>query len=106
VPRATLGDALSFGFWSAVALAQTAAMFALPVAGLGLLIRALVWPGPVAARPEIRRGRGLECARLMSLRGTRSHLGSALTLCVCALAAAIANADASRSTPCARRRHR
>ena len=45
VPRATLGDALSFGFWSSVALAQTAAMFALlalPVAGLGLLVRALV----------------------------------------------------------------
>lgn len=45
VPRAKLGDALSFGFWSAVALAQTAAMFALlalPVAGLGLLVRALV----------------------------------------------------------------
>lgn len=41
VPPATLGDALSFGVWSAASLLQAAALLGLPVAGVWLVLRAL-----------------------------------------------------------------
>jgi hypothetical protein len=42
VPRATLADAISFGFWSVASLVQMGAMLAVPAAAVWLALRALI----------------------------------------------------------------